>query len=101
MPTATLLEDEPGHCAPGARIYAIDDGAHVLVQVDSGPQGVVAELIGGVLKAMSAGNTQIVLQPTTIVPCNPDGTTESLTPTHSFPPGTTHEQALTQAGYDV
>ncbi|AIT13436.1 hypothetical protein PBI_RONRAYGUN_23 [Mycobacterium phage RonRayGun] len=104
MATATRIADVPGW-APGTQHYNTDDGNTIAVCVDIGPNettlGYLDETLSALVGQPIAGRHNIIQQPTTIIDCFPDGTVEQLTPMHTFPPGTSHEDALRLAGYDI
>lgn len=105
MASATRIDDVPGW-APGTQHYSTSDGNVLAVRVDTPPNHETAGLINETLSAIGGlpigiGRHKIAPQPTTVIDCNPDGTVEHLTPLHTFPPGTTYEDALKQSGYPI
>jgi hypothetical protein len=108
MPTVTLVSESPPGWAPGTQHWRTDDGRNLAVEAspDAIPAGFATEVIDELLTAVgeSFGSTKIVLPQTVIMECDPDGTPLDdfvPEPLWTFPPGTTHEQALEQAGYVV
>lgn len=90
--------------APITRLYRIGDEEFVAVEsADPNDLGFAEGAIREALTAMSGDlmSTVKVLRPTVIVSCNEEGIPLSLTPLHTFPPGTSHEDALIQAGYEI
>lgn len=96
MPTATLISEQLDTWAPGTRHYSASDGKHLAVEAS---EDAVVELY----------QVKILPRPTVVFLCNADGQPvdadendhDPLTPLHVFPSGTTHEDALTQAGYTL
>lgn len=82
---ATLINDNMPRWAPVTKHYRTADGQDLAVEVGE-PVGVG----GGFVEKP---------RPTVIFACTEEGYAVDLTPLHRFPPGTTHEDALTQAGY--
>lgn len=104
METATRIADVGGW-APGTRHYNTSDGNTVAVCVDAGPNERTTAALDETLSALVGhpiiGRHKIIQRPTTVIDCYPDGTVEHLTPMHTFPAGTTHDQALELAGYTL
>lgn len=98
---AEALDTEMVAWPPGTKHYQVEPGEYVAVDVDPGeiPEG-AANIIEGLLVSLgsSLSETKIVLRDTVIIPCNEEGIASSMDPIHRFPPGTSHEDALTQAG---
>ena len=85
METATeILDADLGHWAPGSRMFSTSDDQHFVVDAD------LAEYPTGI---------RIVRRETAVLYCNADGTVTDLTPDHTFPPGTTAEEAVAAMGY--
>lgn len=103
MGTSRLIGELPGW-APVTEHYETSDGAHWAVEasVDAVPEGALA-MVEEQLVALGTDlvSTKQIVRPTLIFACTPEGQAVDLTPLHEFPPGTTHEEALTQAGYSV
>lgn len=104
MATASLQPTDMAGWAPGTRHYTTSDGKHFAVEapeeaVPDGAKRFVGELLA--VAGADPDRTTVVLRPTVILPCNPDGSAYDLTPVHEFPPGTSCEDALKQAGYEV
>lgn len=88
MPTATELTNvDLAAWGPGARFYSGSDGKHFVVQAD--------------LADYSHLLDNIVRQPTVILYTTPTAGVTDLDVDHTFPPGTTHEDAVTGAGYTL
>ena len=118
MTTATLVASDIPGWAPGTNLYATDDGRHLAVEAMPLPEGTTQVIEVG-QDPMSdnilaqVGDTfasiKVVLRPTVIFLCAEDGTPldadendyDPLTPLHTFDPGTSHEDAVRQAGYDI
>lgn len=105
MPTATRLPTDLSVWPPTTIHYALDDGTWILVEADfTGP----TDAMKAYLHQIGSDTAELVPQPmifnqrpTLILPANQDGLAVSLNPLHILPPGTTHTDALTQAGYTV
>lgn len=97
MATATFIDEPPGW-APGARHYKTSDGKHFIIDAHT---DTAAEQVGELLTILGSSlrGTKQIVRPTVVIECNPDGTPVDLTPEYTFPPGTTHEEALNTAGY--
>ena len=88
MSTATELTNvDLAAWGPGARFYSGSDGKHFVVQAD--------------LADYSHLLDTIVRQPTVILYTDANAHPEDLTVDFESPPGTTHEDALTAAGYTL
>jgi hypothetical protein len=97
---ATLIDPAMPTWAPDTRHY-VTSGRHLAVHVAAEFNDATAALIGESLEAngmpsLQSGVHQIVVEPTTVFECNADGSPISLTPLRTFPPGTTHEQAIAE-----
>jgi len=105
--TATQVDRDMSFWAPETRLYSISDGSYLAVTVDPGvPTPEVEEVLDEALAALDApsiasGKNLIQISPTVILPCTDEGFAIDLTPLHTFEPGTSHEDALTAAGYEV
>jgi hypothetical protein len=98
---ATLVAAEMPGWAPGTRHYVTAGGQHLAVQVDEGMTALSEAALDESLQALGfpaleSGVHRIVIQPTTILPCTEDGQAITLDPLYTFPPGTSHEDALAQ-----
>lgn len=107
MQRVTRLDTDMFAWPENTRHYRAQDGKHFAVQatlvgdnvVPVGVQPMIDEvvaLVGGGRKI-----AQVVVPPTVIIECDETGWAPSLTPVAAFPPGTSHEDALTQMGYEV
>lgn len=103
-----LVDDNPAGWCPGTRIYRTSSGHCYAVEAPNVPEGQaipvgVSPMIEELLVKIGAGRAALkaVVRPTVIIPCNDDGSADDLAPTHTFPAGTTHEDALQRAGYTV
>lgn len=99
-----LVDSVMATWAPDTRHYVTDDGQHLAVHVADGLDAVTTELINESLEVsgiptLESGIHTLVVEPTTIIECTEEGIAVNLTPLHTFPPGTSHEDALAQAGY--
>lgn len=108
MVSATQLDTDMAIWGPGARHYQTSDGRHLAVKVDD--TGTLADSYADKVDqlltaigqpAVASGKHRIVPQPTAIIECNGDGSPIDLTPEHTFPAGTSHDDALTAAGFIV
>lgn len=100
----TLVDSDMSTWAPGTQHYVTDNAVHLAVTVDAGLNDLTAAGIDELLAAngqptLASGIHKVVVAPTVIVECNDEGIAVSLTPLHTFPPGTSHEDALELAGY--
>lgn len=96
-----LIDADMPTWAPDTRHYVTTDGRHVAVHVDAGLNDLTAALLdeslaASVLPTLPSGVHKIVVEPTTIFACAEDGTAIDLTPLATFPPGTSHEDAVSQ-----
>jgi hypothetical protein len=69
--------------------------------VDAGVTPETKSLIDETLTALGvptleSGIHKVVVEPTVVLACDADGVATDLTPIHSFPPGTSHEDAIAQ-----
>lgn len=103
---ATLISDNLDGWAPGTRHYRTDNGVDLAVEAPSIPEGQciprgVGPMIDELLIRLGTnrGAVKHVVRPTVVFECNPDGTAIDLTPIHTFPSGTTHEEVLAELGY--
>lgn len=117
MPTATLVSSNPAGWAPGTRHYSTSDGRWLAVEATTDPGGThVIERgqspnIDDLLAVMgeSRAALKMVVRPTVVFLSDEHGDRvdadendhDPLTPLHVFPAGTTHEEALTAAGYTL
>lgn len=120
MAKATLVTEQLEGWAPGTRHYRTSDGQDFAVEADPIPDTAndfvsegggeaymvpadEAPVVGELL--MVLGETEkavkLVVRPTVIFACTPEGAAIDLTPLHSFTPGTSHEDALRGAGYEL
>jgi hypothetical protein len=109
MATATQIDTDMFQWADGTRHYRTSDGLDFAIEatilaedtpiVPTGAEPMVAELI----EIIGAGRAPLkrVVRPTVMFECTETGAAVSLTPVHTFPAGTTYEEALAQAGYTV
>lgn len=115
MHTATLVSDDVDGWAPGTRHYKCSDGQHLTVEATTDPGGtsviergqspMVDDLVA--VLGTSRAALKMVVRPTVVFLCSEHGEPidadendhDPLTPLHVFPAGTTHEDALHQAGY--
>lgn len=93
----TVLEAFP----PNTKHYRLASGDHIAVNADSIPPSAVQSVVSDVLTYVGADlqKTTMMLLPTVVWACTADGlpTEAGMTPLHTFPPGTSHEDAVTQA----
>jgi hypothetical protein len=107
----TELETDMVGWPPVTKHYAVDGGGYLAVEVDDVEAGsqLLSHLAEPIVAALTAEETpeQIVnpmtwkQRPTHIFAVDEKGGAASLDVLHEFPAGTTHEQALQLAGYDV
>lgn len=87
MATATEVVDVPiSHWAPGTRFYSTDDGRYFVVCVD---------------ESEATGSRRIIRQPTVILYTDANAVAQDLEVDFTFDPGTTHESAVTAAGFSL
>lgn len=89
------------HWGNSVRHYELADGTHIAVSVDSGvndrTEGYIDDTLAALgVPTLDSGIHKLVVEPTVIIACNADGLAEHLTPLRTFPPGTTHDDALAQ-----
>lgn len=88
MPTATEVTDvDLAAWGPGARFFSTSDGLHFIVQAD--------------LEDYSQLRDNIVRQPTVILYTTETAGVTDLEVDFTFPPGTTHTDAVAGAGYTI
>ena len=86
--TATEVTDmDLSRWAPGSRMFSTSGGQHFIVDAD--------------LTEYPHGAIKFVRRQTAVLYCNPDATVTDLIPDHTFPPGTTPEDAIAQLGYTL
>lgn len=110
MAAATKLATDLSIWPPTTFHYQIDDGTWVLVEVDdAGPNLAMQSYVAQVTQ-MEAGtlNPEVLPKPityvqrqTVILPATEDGCAISLEPLFRCDPGTSHNDALIQAGYTL
>lgn len=103
MTTATRLDTVMDTWAPTTFHYAISDGTYVAVEVDdSGPTEAMQAYVEQVntLEVTPMPMTYTP-RPTVIIAATEDGRAVNLTRLHEFPPGTSHDDALIRAGFEV
>lgn len=98
MLTATYIPDTVGNRPPGWRIYAISDGTYVAVEANG---GITEQMAAAVEQVAGAALLNYIPRPTVIIAVDENGNATSLERLHRFDPGTTHEDALTLAGYEI
>lgn len=91
---------------PNTRHYVADDGQHYAVRADPSVPSTFQSAVDQTLAdlgqpSVSSGEHTIIACPTTIVACNADGIPADLTPLYIYPAGTTCEQALAAAGFEI
>lgn len=77
------------HWIPVTKLYQAEDGTHFVVEADLADYDSIPSI------------HTIIRRPTVIQHCNELAVATDLTPDHAFDPGTTHEQALALAGYQI
>ena len=95
-----LLDTDMSHWGPGVRHYQTGDG-YAAVSVDAGVTLETKALIDETLTTLGvptleSGIHRVVVEPTVVISCNADGVATDLTPLRTFPPGTSHEDAIAQ-----
>lgn len=99
---AARLDTDMSHWPPGTRHYSVGDGTYIAVDDDSEQYcGAMADCIEKVPRELTGKPMHYVKRPTVIIACDGNGYTASLDRLHTFPPGTTCEQALHAAGYTI
>lgn len=89
MSTATQVADVDLGCwPPGARFYQTDDGRHFVVEADLADYSALTTI-------------KVIRRPTVILYCTPDASVTDLVPDFTFEPGTTHEDAVRAAGFEL
>jgi hypothetical protein len=117
MPTATLISKQLNGWAPGTHHYKTSDGKHLAIEATPEPGGVhiiergQSPMTDNILTILSRSRAalKLVIRPTTVFLSNENGEPidaddndrNPLTPLHTFPAGTTHEDALTAMGYTL
>ena len=95
---------------PGTRHYFTSDGRILAVCVDLGiVDGIATAALEETLAAvdgptLASGENTIVLQPTVVIECRPDGHVDGDAmpePIHQSEPATSHADALAAAGYEL
>jgi hypothetical protein len=114
MATAHVTDTNMSPWGPGVKQYACDDGKYFAVMVDDANGGyvnVLNEALQELPDFAAADNTSMFIIPrdTTVVRCSVEGHpvdtdgdgVPDLQPAFVFPPRTTADEAMTQAGYTV
>lgn len=70
---------------PGTRMFSTDDARHFVVDAD----------------LEDYGHLRVVRRPTVILYCTEAAGVTDLIPDFTFKPGTTHEDAVGQAGFEL
>lgn len=94
-----LLAESLPQFAPTTNLYRLDDGRHVLVtapdEVQPVPAALAPILVGVKVDHTEPGPTTVILCDENATPIDADGDpTNGLTPLATYPPGTTHDDAL-------
>jgi hypothetical protein len=91
-----LIDDAPTTLPVGAKIYQVGD-EYVAVMVDAESPNVAA-MLDETMRVLNIDPHMVTRlpRPTEVLPVNALGEPLSMTPLRTFPPGTTHEDALTQ-----
>lgn len=90
MVAVTEQQGDLTHRAPGTRLFStVDNTTHLLVNAD-------LETYGSEDNPM-----RFVRRPTVVMYCNADGVLENVAPDAVYAPGTTHEAALAQFGFEL
>ncbi|WPH57651.1 hypothetical protein [Mycobacterium phage WXIN] len=86
MATATERTDvDLGAWVPGTKFYSTDDDRYFVVDAD----------------LVDYGHFRVVRRPTVILYCTEAAGVTDLIPDFEFEPGTTHEDAVRRAGFDL
>lgn len=109
-----ITENLPGW-APGTHHYRTPDGKNLAIEAMPHPEdSVIIEagqepMVDNILLTLgtSYAALKVVLRPTVVFLCDADGNAidsdltddDPLTPLHTFPPGTSHEEVLRELGY--
>lgn len=96
---AELIEVALPQFAPTTNLYRLDDGRYVLVTIPVDdmpvPEGVLPIVSGIKVAKTEPGPTDVFLADEHGTPIDADGDpTNGLTPLATYPPGTTHDDAL-------
>ncbi len=91
---------------PNTRLYVDESGQHYAVHVDAGLSAGQENAVNAALSDLGqpmvkSGMHTIMLCDTTIVACDENGIAPDLTPMSTCPPGTSHENALAAAGFEI
>ena len=103
---ATLLDTDMTTWGAGVAHYRTSDGRNFAVSVDAGVNDLTTALINETLQAqgiptLDSGAHKLVMEPTVIIECGPNGEAITLTRWREYPPGTSHTDALRWAGFDI
>lgn len=86
MATATERADvDLGAWVPGTKFYSTDDGRYFVVDAD----------------LLDYAPFKVVRRPTVILYCSETAGVTDLVPDFTFDPGTTHEDAVQLAGFEL
>ncbi|WP_142282891.1 DUF7572 family protein [Mycobacterium aquaticum] len=105
-PTATALDTDMSPWGDGVVHYRTSDGRDLAVSVDAGVNALTTALINETLEAqgipaLDSGVHKVVVEPTVIIECGPNGEAITLDRWREYPPGTSHEDALRWAGFGI
>ena len=106
--TTTLLETDMSGWAEVTNHYQVGPDEYIAVEASPTDNAelvptTMAPMVDEVLMTMGNGRaaTKNILRPTMIFQCDVEGTATDLTPLFTFPPGTTHNDALVMGGYEL
>lgn len=87
MTVTEILNTDLNHWIPGTRLFVTAEGQHFVVLSDT--------------TEYPTGPTKWRRRKTSVLFCTPEATVTDMTPDHTFDPGTTAEQAITELGYTL
>jgi len=90
--------------APVTVNYTTSDGKDFAVEASTAlPDEAVRALVDEQITVTNGAVLPVteIVRPTVIFECTAQGQAVNLTPLYEYPPGTTHTDALNQAGYEV
>jgi hypothetical protein len=94
-----LISDNIPTLPAGTRHYRVRPGEYIAVMVDEGVESPGVEaMLGEAFKILGidAHHTTRLARPTQVLSVNEFGEPLDMTPIRTFPPGTTHEQAIAE-----
>lgn len=92
-----LLDTDMSMWAPGTRLYQAEDGQHYAVHADALPP--VDDI--GIPEEIKRNMHTILPCESSIVACDDRGSAPTLDPIYVAAPGTSHEDTLAAAGFEI